>query len=210
MPKRTICGVDEAGRGPLAGPVVASAVVLDRAQPIDGLADSKTLTAEERERLFAEIVARAWVVTVLATPARIDRMNIRAATLWAMSRAVRGLYVEPTLVLVDGRDKPPDIDARVLPVIGGDGRSPAIAAASIVAKVTRDRLMVRLGAADPRYGFEKHKGYATPAHTDALWRYGPSQCHRFSFAPVRDAKAACRAAHSQCSRSATPMPAHAI
>jgi ribonuclease HII len=180
-----LCGVDEAGRGPLAGPVAAAAVVLHRGARIDGLDDSKQLTAEAREALYLEIMAKATVAVAFASALTIDRLNIRGATLWAMLRAVRGLGVVPALILIDGRDVPEGLAATAEPVIGGDALSPSIAAASIVAKVTRDRLMCRLGALLPDYGFEHHKGYATPAHRDALVQFGPTIHHRRSFAPVR-------------------------
>jgi len=184
---QVVCGVDEAGRGPLAGPVVVAAVVLPRDRRIDGIADSKVLDAECREAVFEEIVRKAAVATVAVGSRRIDAMNIRAATLWGMARAVAALPVAPTVALVDGRDVPPGLAVRARALVGGDGRSSAVAAASIVAKVTRDRLMTRLASVYPGYGFERHKGYATPEHRAALAALGPCPQHRFSFAPVREA-----------------------
>jgi len=183
--RHAVCGVDEAGRGPLAGPVAVAAVVFEHGLGVDGLADSKVLEPEAREALFEEIMAKAAVAVVFASAARIDRLNIRGATLWAMARAVACLGVAPSLVLVDGRDLPDGLSAPAEAVIGGDALSPSIAAASIVAKVTRDRLMCRLGAAFPAYGFESHKGYGTAAHREALRVHGPTVHHRRSFAPVR-------------------------
>lgn len=180
-----VAGADEVGRGPLAGPVVAAAVVLDPKRVPAGLNDSKKLTAARREALYAEICATAEVAVSLAPPARIDRDNIRQATLWALARAVAGLPRPPALLLVDGND-PPDVACAVEAIVGGDGRVASIAAASIVAKVVRDRLMTRLGAVFPAYGFEKHMGYGTPAHSAALRAHGPCPHHRRSFAPVRE------------------------
>ncbi|MEM6847535.1 MAG: ribonuclease HII [Pseudomonadota bacterium] len=180
-----VCGVDEAGRGPLAGPVVVAAVMLDPAAPINGLADSKQLTARARERLFQEIVDTADVAVASIGPAGIARFNILGATLRGMAAAVNGLPVVPKLALFDGRDVPVGLPCVGRGLVGGDRRSPAIAAASIVAKVTRDRLMVRLCGAAPQYGFSRHKGYATPAHLAALREHGPSRFHRMGFAPVR-------------------------
>jgi len=178
-----VAGCDEAGRGPLAGPVVAAAVILDPARVPRGLDDSKKLDPETRERLYARICASAEVAVAVAPPARIDRDNILRASLWALARAVAALPVRPRLVFVDGRDR---IEAccECQAVIGGDGIVASIAAASIVAKVTRDRLMTRLGALYPDYGFERHKGYSVPEHFRALNRLGPTVHHRRSFAPV--------------------------
>ena len=180
-----VCGVDEAGRGPWAGPVVTAAVLCEPGRLPAGVNDSKALTATERERLFAAIVAVASVSVTTASPALIDRINIRAATLQAMRRAVGGLCTAPVAALIDGRDVPQGLGCPGEAVIGGDARSPLIAAASIVAKVVRDRLMVDLARAVPGYGFERHKGYGTPEHAEALGRLGPSRHHRRSFAPVR-------------------------
>jgi ribonuclease HII len=178
-----VAGCDEAGRGPLAGPVVAAAVVLDPKRIPKGIDDSKRLTAERREELFEEICATSSFAVAFASPTRIDRDNILRASLWALARAVRALPEMPQHVFVDGRDKidvPCDCDA----VIGGDGIVMSIAAASIIAKVTRDRLMCALALDCPGYGFETHKGYAVPEHREALDRLGPSIHHRRFFAPV--------------------------
>jgi ribonuclease HII len=178
-----VAGCDEAGRGPLAGPVVAAAVILDPKRVPRGLDDSKKLDPETREKLYARICASAEVAVALAPPARIDRDNILRASLWALARAVAALPIKPRLVFVDGRDRIEagcDCEA----VIGGDAIIASIAAASIVAKVTRDRLMTRLGLIYPGYGFEQHKGYSVPEHFDALARLGPTVHHRRSFAPV--------------------------
>ncbi len=181
-----VAGCDEAGRGPLAGPVVAAAVILNPDDVPRGLDDSKRLTPERREVLYERICARAHVAVAFAPPARIDRDNILRASLWALARAVAALPIKPRLVFVDGRDR---IDARCdcQAVIGGDGLVASIAAASIVAKVTRDRLMTCLGAAHPGYGFEQHKGYSVPEHFAAIERLGPTIHHRRSFSPVADA-----------------------
>src|SRR5260370_33653032 len=178
-----IAGCDEAGRGPLAGPVVAAAVVLDPKCVPRGLDDSKKLDPETREKLHAKICASAEVAVAIAPPWRIDRDNILRASLWALARAVACLPVRPQLVFVDGRDRI-DADCDCQAVISGDAIVASIAAASIVAKVTRDRLMVRLALAHPGYGFERHKGYAVPEHCAALVRLGPTIHHRRTFAPV--------------------------
>jgi ribonuclease HII len=178
-----VAGCDEAGRGPLAGPVVAAAVILDPKRVPRGLDDSKKLDPVTREKLYAKICASAEVAVALAPPARIDRDNILRASLWALARAVAALPIKPRLVFVDGRDR---IDAACdcEAVISGDAIIASIAAASIVAKVTRDRLMIRLGLIYPGYGFEHHKGYSVPEHFAALARLGPTIHHRRSFAPV--------------------------
>ena len=181
-----IAGCDEAGRGPLAGPVVAAAVILDPKRIPRGLDDSKKLTAERREQLYDRICARAEVAVAFASPARIDRDNILRASLWALARAVAALPVRPSLVFVDGRDKI-DCGCDCRTVVSGDALVLSIAAASIVAKVTRDRLMGRIGAAYPGYGFERHMGYSVPEHFEALARLGPTVHHRRSFAPVAKA-----------------------
>jgi ribonuclease HII len=178
-----IAGCDEAGRGPLAGPVVAAAVILDPKQVPRGLNDSKKLDPETREKLYAKICASAEVAVALAPPSRIDRDNILRASLWALARAVAALSVKPKLVFVDGRDRL-DVSCDCVAVISGDAIIASIAAASIVAKVTRDRLMTRLGLHFPGYGFEQHKGYSVPEHFHALARLGPTIHHRRSFAPV--------------------------
>lgn len=180
-----VAGADEVGRGPLAGPVVAAAVILDPERVPAGLNDSKKLSAAKREALYAQICATAEVGVSLAPPARIDRDNIRQATLWALAQAVAGLPRLPALLLVDGND-PPDVSCAVEAIVGGDACVASIAAASIVAKVVRDRLMVQLGAAFPVYHFEDHKGYGTKAHSEALKAHGPCRHHRVSFAPVRE------------------------
>lgn len=185
-----IAGVDEAGRGPLAGPVVAAAVVLDPCEPIDGLRDSKQLSARARERLAVLIRERAHAWSLgRADAEEIDRLNILQATLLAMSRAVEALPRDPRHVLVDGPHCP-QLACSVEAVIGGDSCVAAISAASILAKVTRDAEMVVLDRRYPQYGFGRHKGYPTSEHREALRRHGPCPCHRRSFAPVRAALAA--------------------
>jgi ribonuclease HII len=178
-----VAGCDEAGRGPLAGPVVAAAVVLDPTRIPRGIDDSKRLTPEQRERLFDKICATSSFAVAFASPARIDRDNILRASLWALSRAVRALPEMPKHVFVDGRDRI-DVPCECDAVIGGDGMVISIAAASIIAKVTRDRLMCALAEECPGYGFEQHKGYSVPEHLQALDRLGPSSHHRSFFAPV--------------------------
>lgn len=179
-----VAGVDEVGRGCLAGPVMAGAVILDPAEHIAGLADSKALTAAARERLYAAIVARAVAWTVVAVePAEIDRLNIHQASLFAMRQAVLALSPLPDAVLVDAFHIPA-LPMAQRGIVSGDRRAAAIAAASIVAKVTRDRLMGTLHRADPRYGFDRHKGYATADHLAALVRFGYSPQHRRSFRPA--------------------------
>jgi ribonuclease HII len=185
-----VAGCDEAGRGPWAGPVVAAAVILDPACVPKGLNDSKMLEPEERERLFDEICACAEVAVAMAPPARIDRDNILQASLWALARSVCALPRAPRLVYVDGPYRPPlSDDYAVEPVIDGDAIVASVAAASIVAKVTRDRLMCQLGLAFPNYGFERHKGYGTDLHGKALRAHGPTPHHRASFAPVISVRA---------------------
>jgi ribonuclease HII len=184
--RRGICpvaGCDEAGRGPLAGPVVAAAVILDPGRVPRGLDDSKRLTPERREALYERICASAQVAVAFAPPARIDCHNIRQASLWALARAVAALPTRPGLVFVDGCDRIA-VACECKAVIGGDGLVASIAAASIVAKVTRDRLMAQLGLAHPGYGFERHMGYSVPEHIAALGRLGPTIHHRRTFAPV--------------------------
>lgn len=180
-----VAGVDEVGRGPLAGPVVVAAVMFDGRKFPKGLNDSKVLTRADREGLYEKIMERGIVSVAIASRERIDRMNILRASLWAMSQALRGLARTPQHVLVDGNMLPPWLPCPAEALIGGDGRSVSIAAASIVAKVTRDRLMGNLGQAFPGYGFEQHMGYSTPAHFAALQSHGPCVHHRRSFAPVR-------------------------
>jgi ribonuclease HII len=192
---RVIAGIDEAGRGPLAGPVVVSAVVLDpRAIPF-GLNDSKKLTHDQRELLFGQIMATALAVSVVvAPPSVILERNIRGATLWAMARAAHGLGFTPDRALVDGRDIPPGLPCDGIALIGGDGRSVSIAAASIVAKVTRDRMCAIMDCDAPDFGFAGHKGYSTPGHMRALVKHGPTRHHREAFAPVAEAWARVRLA----------------
>ncbi|MCC2112111.1 MAG: ribonuclease HII [Hyphomicrobiales bacterium] len=184
---RAIAGIDEAGRGPLAGPVVAAAVILDAKAIPAGLNDSKKLTPRRRALLFDEIVAGATVAVAIASPDRIDAMNILGATMWAMAAAARGLCRAPDYLVIDGNRLPTDLGCPAEALIKGDGRSLSVAAASIVAKVVRDRIMVRLGAAYPGYGFERHMGYGSAEHLDALARLGPTPHHRRSFSPVRAA-----------------------
>jgi ribonuclease HII len=178
-----VAGCDEAGRGPLAGPVVAAAVILDPKRVPRGLDDSKKLDAETREKLYKKICANAEVAVAFAPPARIDRDNILRASLWALARAVAALPTRPRLVFVDGRDRI-EVCCDCQAVISGDAIVASIAAASIVAKVTRDRLMGRLALAHPGYGFERNMGYSVPEHFAALERLGPTIYHRRSFAPV--------------------------
>ena len=178
-----VAGVDEVGRGCLAGPVVAGAVILNPERYIPRICDSKTVTALERERLYTTITRKAVAWSVISVePDEIDRINIHQASLRAMQRAVLSLAPLPDMVLVDAF-RIPDIPMAQRPVIHGDSRCTAIAAASIVAKVTRDRLMQTLHDRDPRYGFDRHKGYATRDHLDAVSRYGYSDVHRRSFRP---------------------------
>ena len=180
-------GVDEAGRGPLAGPVAAAAVILDPEDIPDGLDDSKKLSARQRERLYEAIMAKAACVSLAIVPAMvIDAINIRQATLLAMRRAVAGLSLRPGLVLVDGRDHPPGLPCPCRALVGGDGLSVSISAASIIAKVARDRLMGNLDLAAPAYGFAAHSGYGTARHRAAIAEHGVSPWHRRSFAPMRE------------------------
>jgi ribonuclease HII len=185
-----ICGVDEAGRGPLAGPVVAAAVIFDPAKPrINGLDDSKALSAKRREELYEKIVDRALAFCIAsASVEEIDTINILHASMLAMKRAVEGLSVAPTLVKVDG-NRCPTLSIRSEAVIGGDALIKQISAASILAKVTRDRMLVELHETFPMYGFATHSGYGTPQHLKALKQHGPCEHHRRSFAPVREAHA---------------------
>jgi ribonuclease HII len=180
-------GVDEAGRGPLAGPVVAAAVILHPGRPIEGLDDSKKLNEQKREALFPLIQERALAWSVIEiSPAEIDRVNILQATLLGMKRAVESLDPRPSLALVDG-NRPPDLPCAVRTIVGGDALEPAISAASILAKVSRDRLMLDMHQRFPEYGFDRHKGYPTAAHMRVLAELGPCEIHRRSFAPVRNA-----------------------
>ena len=181
-----VAGVDEAGRGPLAGPVFAAAVILDARQPINGLADSKKLTASKRNRLYDEILAKAlcWSVAQ-ASRQEIDDINILQATLLAMRRAVEGLRLRPAMVLVDG-NRIPTLDMLAEPIVQGDALVPAISAASILAKVQRDRWCAELDLQFPQYGFARHKGYGTAQHLTALRELGACEQHRRTFRPVAD------------------------
>ena len=180
-----VCGVDEAGRGPLAGPVCAAACILPKGFAPDGLNDSKKLSEKQRERLYAQITehALAWSVCLIDEQT-IDRVNILQATFLAMRGAVDGLPVRPELCLVDG-NQDPKLGIRTLTVVHGDARCASVAAASILAKVTRDRLMLEYAAQYPQYGFEKHKGYGTRAHYAAIDAYGPCPIHRRTFLKKR-------------------------
>ena len=181
-----VAGVDEAGRGPLAGPVVAAAVILDDRQPIPGLADSKKLSAARRDKLYDQICARALCCSVaVASVEEIDRLNILQATMLAMQRAVTGLRLKPVKVLVDG-NRLPVLDVMGEAIVRGDALVQAISAASILAKVHRDRLCQQLHQAYPHYGFDAHKGYGTVQHLAALRAHGACPAHRRSFAPVAE------------------------
>lgn len=181
-----VAGVDEAGRGPLAGPVVAAAVILDELRPIKGLNDSKKLTAKQREKLFDEIRAKALCCSIAqASVEEIDELNILQATLLAMRRAVEGLRLKPAKVLVDG-NRLPTLDVLAEAIVGGDALVPSISAASILAKVTRDRWCAELDAQYPQYGFAGHKGYGTAEHLAALKAHGACPQHRKTFRPVTD------------------------
>ena len=186
-----LAGVDEAGRGPWAGPVAAAAVVLKPESRWSELNDSKKLSPAVRDRLFDEIRREALYFSVqMVSPDIIDKKNILQATFLAMTQAVKDLGKEPSLILVDGNQRSPKLPARIQePVIGGDGKSATIAAASILAKVTRDRWMMDAHKKFPQYNFASNKGYGTPDHAEALRRYGPSPIHRKSYAPVRAAMA---------------------
>ncbi len=181
-----ICGVDEAGRGPLAGPVFAAAVILDPLRPVAELADSKKLSAKKRERLAMEIRAKAcaWAIAS-ASVEEIDSLNILQATLLAMARAVAALSPQPREALIDG-NRCPDLPLPARAIVGGDALVAEISAASILAKTARDAEMVRLHAEFPHYGFDRHFGYGTVTHLAALRQHGPAACHRRSFAPVRE------------------------
>ncbi|MBP6796463.1 MAG: ribonuclease HII [Luteimonas sp.] len=183
-----VAGVDEAGRGPLAGPVVVAAVILDPARPIDGLDDSKKLSEKRRDALFVLIVerARAWRIEFVDRD-EIDTLNILQATLVGMSRALCALSPAAQFARIDGNRLPRDLPCAAEAVIGGDALDPAIMAASILAKVARDRAMVELHAQFPQYGFDRHKGYPSPLHLAALREHGPCAQHRRSFAPVAHA-----------------------
>jgi ribonuclease HII len=197
-------GCDEAGRGPLAGPVVAAAVILDPARIPRGLNDSKKLDVVAREKLYEKICATAQVSIAYGSTARIDRDNILRASLWALARAVKALPVRPGLVFVDGNNRI-DCGCECTAVVSGDALVSSIAAASIVAKVTRDRLMTRLGLAHPGYGFERHMGYSVPEHFAALAKLGPSIHHRRSFAPVAAKLAALGGASDEAIAGLLPL-----
>lgn len=184
-PSEWVAGVDEAGRGPLAGPVVVAAVILRDDAPIEGLNDSKRLTARRREALAAQIREQAAAVAVVSLgPGEVDELNILGASLEGMRRAVAGLALRPSRALVDG-NRVPALECPCEALVGGDASIPAISAASILAKVTRDACMVELDSRYPGYGFARHKGYPTREHLEALHRLGPCPEHRRSFAPVR-------------------------
>jgi ribonuclease HII len=180
-----VCGIDEAGRGPLAGPVVAAAVILSEKRRPRGIRDSKMLTPDAREVLYTHILANAAVGVGIGDVERIDRDNILRASLWAMTQAVQALGVMPAFALVDG-NMLPELECPGEAIVDGDALCVSIAAASIVAKVTRDRIMRELAVEFPLYGFEQHKGYCTEAHLLALKDYGPTPHHRRSFAPVAE------------------------
>lgn len=180
---KQIAGVDEAGRGPLAGPVVAAACIIPEGVFFKGINDSKQLTAEEREALFIEIVPSTVYAVGIISPEEIDRINIYQATIRAMLQAIVALSVVPDMLLVDGMALPhPTVPSKK--IIGGDAKSQLIAAASIVAKVTRDRMMVEYDAKYPQYGFKQHKGYGTPQHLEAIDKHGPCPIHRMSYEPL--------------------------
>ncbi len=184
LPEGLACGVDEAGRGPLAGPVVAAAVILDPLNPISGLNDSKKLSAKRRDALAVEIRAKALAWSVAeASVEEIDRINILQASLLAMRRAVEGLKIQPETALIDG-NRCPQLACPAEAIVGGDGKVASIAAASILAKTVRDAGMLVLHAEYPMYGFDRHMGYPTALHLQALREHGPSPVHRRSYAPV--------------------------
>lgn len=183
---RLIAGVDEAGRGPLAGPVAVAAVILDPSRPIAGLNDSKKLTEAKREALYPQIIENALAYcVVLVTADEIDRINIFQATMIGMCRALAGLNPSAHEAWIDGNALPRELPCPGRAIVGGDALEPAISAASILAKVSRDRWMVALDQEHPGYGFAEHKGYPTPVHLEALKRLGPCPQHRRSFAPVK-------------------------
>jgi ribonuclease HII len=179
-----VAGLDEAGRGPWAGPVVAAAVILDPTRIPAGIDDSKALEPEDREAIYARLIAVAEIGVGIADVRRIDRDNILNATMWAMAQAMRKLQSKPRLALIDG-NRAPDLRCQTRTVVGGDAKCLSIAAASIIAKVTRDRMMIALGMELPHYGFERHKGYGTPEHQIAIGRHGVTPHHRRSFRPVQ-------------------------
>jgi len=181
---RSIAGIDEVGRGPLAGPVIAAAVILPLHNIPEGLNDSKQLSAKRREELFDQIMELAHIGIASVPPSLIDSINIRQASLLAMRQAFSALEEKPDMALVDGRDMP-DLPCKTIAIIKGDSKIASIAAASIIAKVTRDRLMKNISTFFPEYFFEKNAGYGVEAHRAALEKYGPTHCHRFTFSPVR-------------------------
>jgi ribonuclease HII len=199
-----VAGCDEAGRGPLAGPVVAAAVILDPGRIPRGLNDSKKLDPQAREALYEKICASAAVAVAFGSVERVDRDNILRASLWALARAVKALPVRPQLVFVDGNHRI-DVACDCEAVVSGDALIASIAAASIVAKVTRDRFMKRLGLAHPGYGFERHMGYSVPEHFEALARLGPTIHHRKSFAPVAAKLAALGVASDEAVAALLPL-----
>ncbi len=181
-----VCGVDEAGRGPLAGPVVAAAVIIDPAHSIPAaLQDSKKMTAHQREHVYEWVLTHTSHATALASVEDIDQMNILQASLYAMQQAVTGLSVMPSIALIDGNKMPDQLPCPAEAIVKGDSLSVSIAAASVLAKVTRDRMMLEIARAYPEYGFERHMGYGTAAHLEALRTHGPCPWHRRSFAPVK-------------------------
>jgi len=183
-----VAGIDEAGRGPLAGPVVAAAVILDANNIPEGLDDSKTLSLKKRNNLYREILCCSEVSIATISATLIDQINIRQATLLCMNRAANALKTRPDWCIIDGKDVPDGLAGRATAVIKGDGRSSSIAAASVIAKVTRDAMMSQIAHTHPDYGFEQHKGYGTLAHRSAIIKHGPCAIHRFSFAPIRTMK----------------------
>lgn len=189
LPRRArwlVAGMDEVGRGPLAGPVCAAIVVLDRRKPPPEVDDSKTLSAKAREALFADICASAKAISFASASTReIDAINIRQATHLAMRRAAAGLALAPSHILVDGNDPPPGLPCAATAIVKGDSLSLSIAAASIVAKVLRDRMMTRLSVFHPEYEFDRHAGYATARHLAAIEMHGPCRHHRMTFSPMR-------------------------
>ncbi len=182
-----VAGVDEVGRGPLAGPVVVAAVILDQKRVPRGIDDSKRLTPERREELFEEISRTARYAIVTAPPSVIARLNILHASLWAMRQAILALTLTPDHVLVDGHMIPRGMPCVTQAIVGGDGLSLSIAAASILAKVTRDRMCRIMHCEEPQYGFDGHKGYSAPVHLKALTEHGPGRHHRMDFAPCAEA-----------------------
>lgn len=178
----TVCGVDEAGRGPLAGPVFAAAVILPKGHIVEGVNDSKKLSEKKRDMLYDKIIDECAAYSIgVATEKEIDEINILQATLLAMKRAVEGLEIKPDFVLVDGNQTPPINNAEILTVVKGDAKSASIAAASIIAKVSRDRYMLKLAEKYPQYAFERHKGYGTKLHYEKIAEYGICDAHRKTF-----------------------------